>query len=51
MNLLELYHLLPDEMKKIILDKLPIEYLVDKTSTKVNDIVDEYITEYIEKNI
>ncbi len=51
MNITELFSSLPDEIKKIILDKLPIKMLVDKDSTKIINIIDEYIKEYIETKI
>ena len=51
MNITELVIRLPDEIKKIILDKLPIEYLLEKNSIKISYIIDEYINEYINKKI
>jgi hypothetical protein len=47
----ELFISLPDEIKKIILHKVPIEYYLEKDEINIPNIIDEYILEYIEGNL
>jgi hypothetical protein len=47
----ELFIILPDEIKKIILDKLPIQDYLKKDEINIPNIIHEYITEYIEGNL
>jgi hypothetical protein len=47
----ELFISLPDEIKKMILHKLPIEYYLEKDEITTTSIINEYITEYIEGNL